>query len=123
MGAKSKRKGKLGELEAAAELRRVLGIEARRGRQNKGADDSPDVITTLSGVHFEVKRCEKLWLYKALEQAALDAGANIPVVLHRPNNQPWIAIVRLDDLPKLAMQVYLALSEHNEPAQSSRTSR
>ena len=40
----SKRKGKAGELEAAAELRRVLGVEARRGVQHAGGPDSPDVV-------------------------------------------------------------------------------
>jgi hypothetical protein len=30
MGAKSRRKGQRGELEAAAELRRLFGVEARR---------------------------------------------------------------------------------------------
>jgi hypothetical protein len=36
-----------------------------------------------------------------LEQAIADAGDHIPVVLHRANKRPWVAIVRLDDLPRL----------------------
>ena len=112
MGAKSRRKGKRGELEAAAELRRLFQIEARRGRQFQGCDDAPDVRADIPGVHFEVKRVEALRLYPALEQATADAGENVPVVLHRANQQPWVAIVRLEDLPKLAVQLYLTLAEN-----------
>lgn len=112
MGAKSRRKGKLGELEAAAEIRRLFRTVARRGRQYQGSDQSPDVLTDIEGVHLEVKRVEALRLYAALEQAAADAGEKIPVVLHRANKKPWVAIVRLDDLPQLAVQLYLTLAEH-----------
>lgn len=52
-------------------------------------------------------------LYPALEQAIGDVGENIPVVLHRSNNRPWVAIVRLDDLPRLAVQLYLTLAENH----------
>jgi hypothetical protein len=112
MGAKSKRKGKRGELEAAAELRQLFRVEARRGRQYQGCDDAPDVRTEIAGVHFEVKRTEVLRLHEALDQAITDAGENVPVVLHRANNRPWLAIVRLDDLPKLAVQLYLTLAQN-----------
>ena len=112
MGAKSRRKGCRGELEAAAELRRLFHVEARRGRQYCGTDESPDVQAAIAGVHFEVKRVEALRLYPALEQAGADAGENVSVVLHRANQQPWVAIVRLDDLPKLAVQLYLTMAEN-----------
>jgi len=102
MGLRSRNKGKRGEREAAAELRRLFGVEARRARQFCGGDDSPDVVTGIEGVHFEVKRCESLRLYDALGQAIRDAGTKIPVVLHRQNAKQWLAIVRLDDLPALA---------------------
>lgn len=112
MGARSLRKGKRGELEAAAELRRLFRVEARRGRQFSGSQESPDVKTAIPRVHFEVKRVEALRLYDALAQAAADAGeGNVPVVLHRANERPWVAIVRLDDLPQLAVQLYLTLAE------------
>ncbi len=112
MGAKSRRKGKRGELEAAAEIRRVFRTEARRGRQYQGTDESPDVLTAIPQVHFEVKRVEALRLYEAMAQAVADAGENVPVVLHRANQKPWVAIVRLEDLPRLAVQIYLALAEN-----------
>jgi len=108
----SKRKGAAGEREAAAELRRLFGVEARRGRQYAGGDDSPDILTGIPKVHFEVKRTEALRLFTALDQAIADAGENVPVVLHRANRKPWLAIVRLDDLPQLAVQLYLTLAEN-----------
>ena len=112
MGAKSKRKGKRGELEAAAEIRRLFGVEARRGRQYQGTDESPDVLAAIPDVHFEVKRTESLRLHDALTQAMEDAGQSVPVVLHRANRQPWLAIVRLDDLPRLAVQLYLTMAQN-----------
>jgi hypothetical protein len=108
---KSKRKGCRGEREAAAALARLFKVEARRGRQYCGDPDAPDVRTTISGVHIEVKRCEAVRLYAALEQAASDAGEHVPVVLHRSNHKPWVAIVRLDDLPRLVVQLYLTLAQ------------
>jgi len=102
MGKKSRDKGKRGERELAAELQRLFGVTARRGVQYRGGADSPDVITDIPDVHFEVKRTERLSLYPAMKQAACDAGEKVPVVCHKQNRQEWLVIVRLEDLPKLA---------------------
>ena len=104
----SKKKGSRGELEASKELKRVLGCEARRGQQFSGSPDSPDIVCDIP-VHFEVKRTETFNAYKAMEQAEGDCGENPPVVLHRKNNKPWLVVVKLDDLPRLAVAVYLQL--------------
>jgi len=112
MGAKSRRKGVCGEREAAAELRRLFRVEARRGRQYQGTDESPDLLVDIPQVHFEVKRVEQLRLWEALAQAIEDAGQAVPVVLHRASRRPWVAIVRLDDLPRLAVQLYLTLAQN-----------
>jgi len=108
----SKRKGARGELEAAAEIRRLFRTEARRGRQYQGTDESPDLLVDIPKVHFEVKRTEALRLYDALGQATDDAGENVPIVLYRANRKPWVAITLLDDLPRLAVQLYLTLAEN-----------
>ena len=105
-------KGKRGEREAANELSRLFGCEARRGQQFSGGDDSPDVTHSIPGVHIEVKRTEALRLWEAVNQAVEDAGESVPMVLHRPNNRPWLAIVRLDDFPQLATQLYLTMAEN-----------
>lgn len=114
MGRFSRSKGARGEREAAAEIRRLFRTEARRGRQYHGADDAPDIATAIEDVHFEVKRVESLRLNAALDQAISDAGENIPVVLHKQNRRPWIAIVRLDDLPRLVTQLYSTLAEDSK---------
>ena len=109
MGAKSKRKGKTGELEAAKQRARLFGCQARRGQQFAGSPDSPDIVCDIPGIHLEVKRAERLSLYAALDQAIDDSGEAAPVVLHRASRQPWVAIVRLEDLPAVVERLYLQL--------------
>ena len=76
MSINSRAKGKDGELEFAEYLR-LAGFEARRGQQFHGGGDSPDVVTSIPGVHFEVKRVEAGNPYKWLLQAELDIVFNI----------------------------------------------
>lgn len=96
----SRAKGKAGELELAAYLR-DHGIEARRGQQFSGGTDSPDVVTSLSGVHIECKRTERTDLYGWMAQAISDAGEKLPVVAHRKSRENWLAIMPLHELLKL----------------------
>ncbi len=112
MGRKSRDKGAAGERELARELSRVLGVEARRGCQYHGGPGSPDVVADIPDVHLECKRTERFRLYDALEQAIADAGEKVPVVAHRQNHKPWVVIARLEDLPKLATQIYLTMAEN-----------
>lgn len=93
----SRDKGKRGELEFAAWLRE-RGVEARRGIQFRGGADSPDVVSDLSAVHWEVKRVERGSFYSWLAQAQRDAGSKLPVVAHRRNRGDWIAILPLEAL-------------------------
>lgn len=110
-GLRSRNKGKQGEREAAAELTRLFGVEARRGCQYAGGPDSPDIQTSIPGVHFEIKRSERLRLYEAIVQAAQDAPVNtVPVVLYRANNKPWLVVLQLNDLQQVAVQLYLQMA-------------
>jgi Holliday junction resolvase len=93
----SKQKGKRGELELAAVLREA-GFEARRGQQYCGANGDADVVHSIPGVHLECKRVEKLNLRSAYEQAAKDAGDDMPIVAHRTNRQSWLVTLSLADL-------------------------
>lgn len=94
----SRQKGKRGEREAALFLTQH-GCPARRGQQFAGSPDSPDVVCPfLHDVHFEVKRTKRTDLEGWLEQAARDAGSQLPVVLHRKNKGPWVGILRAEDL-------------------------
>jgi Holliday junction resolvase len=98
MSAASRNKGQRGERELARRLT-AEGFPATRGVQYHGGADSPDVrCTSLPGIHWEVKRTERLRLYEALAQARHDAGGKLPVVAHRANNAPWVAILSFTDL-------------------------
>jgi len=112
MGAKSRRKGAVGERELAGEFSKLFGVEARRGCQYHGGEESPDIRHEIAGVHVECKLTESLSLYPAMQQAVRDAGENVPIVCHRRNGKPWLAVVRLDDLPRLAELIYLTMAEN-----------
>jgi len=97
LGRMSKNKGKVFE-RTVAKLLATRGFSARRGVQFKGGIDSPDVVCDdLPFIHWEAKAVENLSLYKALEQARADAGLDgkMPVVVHKRNNKPIVAILEL----------------------------
>ena len=103
----SRNKGADGEREFAKFLR-DHGVEARRGQQYSGGSDSPDVVTNLEGVHFEVKRVERFLLWKAMEQAKKDAAnGSIPAVAHRANGKEWVVVLPAADF----VDIMLDLSE------------
>lgn len=98
----SKQKGSRAEREVANILK-DMGLTARRGVQYSGSPDSPDVVCSeLSDFHLEVKHVEKLSIWDAMSQATRDCGDKTPVVVHRKNNRPWIAVLFLNDFIKLA---------------------
>lgn len=99
----SRNKGTQGEREIANILKE-RGYKARRGQQYCGSNGDADVIG-IPGLHIEVKRTEKCYPYKYLEQATNDAKDNeIPVVFHRQNRQKWIAILDMEDFLDLFEQ-------------------
>ena len=101
MGKSQRTKGAAGEREAAKKLCELFpGCEAQRSARN-GVGDAEDLHHKIIGTHFEVKRCEALSLYKAMEQAEEAAPKKTQVVLHKRNRKPWLAIVKLEDLPQL----------------------
>lgn len=97
----SRAKGARGERDAAKEWAKATGLKSRRGQQFSGSPDSPDVATEAD-IHLEVKRCERGNPYDWVDQACGDCGEKLPVVLHRRNNRPWLVIVRLTDVARLA---------------------
>jgi len=99
----SRQKGVRGELEGSKEWSAVMGVPSRRGQQFSGGGESPDIVHGCEGVHLEVKRTEKGNLYVWLKQAIEDAEDQVPVVLHRRNNQPWVVVMRLSDVPRFAV--------------------
>lgn len=93
----SKQKGKRGELEFVNFLK-SHGVDARRGQQYKGTSDSPDVVSNLNFIHWEVKRTETLQLYKYLDKAISECGDKMPVIAYRRNKEDWVCILCADDL-------------------------
>lgn len=112
MPINSRNKGARAEREFSHWLKEI-GIDARRGQQFAGGKDSPDVITDLPGVHFEVKHVEALNLGNAMAQAVADAGENIPVVAHRKNRTVWHVTLRGKDLIRFCETVAKHLREKN----------
>jgi hypothetical protein len=104
----SRAKGCRGERDAAKAWAEATGSEARRGQQFAGGTESPDVVSSVQGVHLEVKRVERGNPYQWMEQAVRDAQSNVPVVLHRRNSQPWLLVVRLTDVQRLAQAIVAA---------------
>lgn len=114
MGKPSRDKGKRGEREVAKILR-DHGYNARRGVQYHGGPESPDVIG-LPGIHIEVKRSEICKAYDFLAQSMLDAGDDIPIVVHRQNGRPWIVIMPFDGF----LDVYKGLDMEKEKVENKK---
>lgn len=107
MTINSRRKGKAGELEAAAELNRLLPhAHARRSQQHSGTESASDLIAPgLPGLWLEVKRVQALNLQKTFEKSLEQCGDLAPVVLHRKNGTDWLVTFRLEDLHAFVRQV------------------
>lgn len=110
----SRQKGARAEREAAQVWQSLFGCEARRGQQFSGGTESPDVVTSMSAIHLEVKRVERGNPYGWMAQAVRDAGPKLPIVLHRRNGAEWLAIVRLADVPRLAQEIGAQVAQVGE---------
>lgn len=106
MTINSRSKGKRGELEAIRILFTPLGLSARRGLQSRTGKDAADIeCEELGEYRFEVKRREQSSdLFNWLSQAKGDSPNSTPVVLHRRNRQPWVAILYAEDFMRLVTE-------------------
>lgn len=99
-GMRSRAKGARGELEVA-KLLRSWGYDCDRVPNSGGLKWKGDVLG-MDGFHIEVKRTERLRLGDAVLQAAQDAEqGQVPLVVHRSNNQPWLVTLPLGSLLSL----------------------
>ena len=107
MALNSRRKGKVGELEACQALREMFGWQANRTQQRTGWSpdgDSPDIeVAQTPDLFFEIKRVQSLNVPRALSLAVRQCGRRCPVLMHRPNRSinGWMLTIRMQDLPRL----------------------
>lgn len=98
MGAKSRRKGKSGELECFGLLNEKLdrpGLFRRNLKQT--ADGGADNDDNGGVFAVEVKRVEGLNLRSAIAQAiGQTKPGQFPVLAHRRNGEPWQFLLILD---------------------------
>ena len=105
----SREKGKRAERECAA-IWTDLGFPARRGQQFSGIEGKD--IGGPAGFHIECKHCERMQLYKWMEQATDDAnGDEVPVVCHRKNREEFLITMRLKDFPASCVNGFLGLAD------------
>lgn len=105
MGRASREKGKRGEREVA-EILRQMGLAARRSQQYSGSEGTADLVTSLAGTHWEVKRYSRIAACRFMDQAEEDALVNdVPVVALREDRSAWMVMVKLSDLPRLAQKI------------------
>ena len=106
MAINSRRKGKVGELEAAETLRELFGWDCTRTAQHCGnSEDSADLrVLNTPALWYEVKRVNALNVPRTMKKAADQCGRRCPVLLHRTDRSPvgWLLTIKLSDLPRLA---------------------
>ena len=103
MSINSRDKGARGEREAANKLKEY-GYDCRRGCQYNGLEG--DDVVGLPGIHLEIKRVERLQLTDAMLQSRRDAKLDeVPVVMHRKNNEDWKVTMYLEDWIEMYKEV------------------
>jgi len=103
MKINSRAKGARGERELANKLKEY-GYDCRRGQQYSGLEG--DDVVGLEGIHIECKRVERLQLTDAMLQSRRDAKLDeVPVVMHRKNNEDWKVTMYLEDWIEMYKEV------------------
>lgn len=107
MGKMQRNKGARGERELSRELTRILGAadgSIYRSVQHAGREGAGDVLG-VPGIHLESKRCERLSLYPAMNQAISECGRDVPIVCHKKNCEDWLLICELRQIVKLSRAI------------------
>lgn len=100
MGAMQRRKGAVGERDAAEDLRSCTGLEVQRNARN-GVLDAADLVG--DGMVFEVKRRKRIAFHEFLRQAGRAIqkdGRTVPEnilrgVLSREDHGQWVLTIPL----------------------------
>jgi len=94
----SRRKGKAAELEVCEAIRDAGWPNARRTHDGRSQQGRGDVTGGPANCHIEIKRRERLNVPEAFDQITRDANPlDMPVLIHRPSRQEWMATIPLDD--------------------------
>ena len=103
MAINSKAKGSRGEREIAKILKEHGYADARRTVQYCGSSGEAADVVGIPGLHLEIKRVERMELYKWYAQAVNDSAksGDTPIVVHRANNKPWLVSLSLEDFLKI----------------------
>ncbi len=106
MSRSQREKGKRGERQAVAEMKKLGCLFAARRVRNTAGDS--DIVDAIPGISFEVKLEARTAIVPAMLQAIAQANTGeIPAVVHRQTVEPgqaanpWLATVRLRDLPAM----------------------
>jgi len=99
VSAVERRKGAAAEREVVGLIRAAGWPDAKRTHDGRAQVGRGDVAGGPPGVHWEVKRVERLSVPGALAQARRDADpGDLPVLVHRPSRADWMATLPLAGL-------------------------
>lgn len=100
----SRAKGARGETEFIKAFLAPYWPEAKRNLDQFGADKRD--CLEIAGVHWQIKRVEKLNINKGMDQARGEANrGDIPIVAHRINRAPWLCTLDAEDfIPLLRLR-------------------
>lgn len=104
-GRRAKRRGKRGEGQVVDILKAHGWPRARRNLEQP--QYGKDIVDGPEGTRVSVKYTERLKLREAFSECSLHAAGalEIPIVVHRANDQPWLATLELSELlPLLALR-------------------
>lgn len=97
MPLNSRAKGKRGELEFI-DLHLVEHWPHAKRNLDQFGDDKRDCVE-VAGIHWQIKRVEKLNFWKAFSQAKNEAAEfDIPILATRRNLSPWLCTLEADEL-------------------------
>lgn len=95
-GRRAKRRGRRGEGQIVDILKAHGWPRARRNLAHP--QHGRDIVDGPEGTWISVKLTERLKLREAYAECSTGAGLNVPIVVHRCNNQPWLATLELEEL-------------------------
>lgn len=107
MPINSRRKGKVGELEARDHWNRLVpNANSKRSQQHSGTESASDLISPgTPGLWLEVKRVQSLNIHAVLEKSREQCGSLTPVVLHRKNGTEWLVTFPLEQIASFVGEV------------------